>query len=303
MLNNDKSLNNLTHLISEQQNPNTLDIDQLSSFDIVKKINQEDHQVSEAIEKILPQVAETVELIVEAFNQQGRLIYIGAGTSGRLGVLDAAECVPTFNSEPEQVMGLIAGGEKAMFVAQEGAEDDPQAGADDLAQVNLTNKDIVVGLAASGRTPYVIGGLSYANKIGAKTIAISCNPKAEISEYADVSLLPIVGAEALTGSTRMKAGTAQKMLLNMLTTASMIRIGKTYGNLMVDLRATNQKLHARSLNIIMQVTGVEKSVAEKALEESGKHVKLAILMLLKNIDAKTAQAELDKANGFLAKAL
>ncbi len=300
-MDNDKTLTSLTGLISEKQNPNTLDIDLLSSLEIVTKINQEDHQVSLAIEEILPHVAEAVDLIVDSFKKQGRLIYIGAGTSGRLGILDAVECVPTFNTPPEQVIGLIAGGEKAMFVAQEGAEDNPKAGADDLKKVNLTAHDIVVGLAASGRTPYVIGALEYAKQLGAKTISISCNPNAEIARESDIALLPVVGPEALTGSTRMKAGSAQKMLLNMLTTASMIRLGKTYGNLMVDLRPTNQKLYARSINMIMQATSVDQVAAEKALEESGKQVKLAILMLLTGRDAESAKALLEGANGFLRK--
>lgn len=295
-------LKQLNQLTSENQNPNTLDIDLLNSLEIVKKINQEDHKVSLAVEKILHEIAKTVDWTVSAFNNGGRLVFMGAGTSGRLGVLDAVECIPTFSIEQGEVIGLIAGGEAAMFKAQEGAEDSMEAGQTDLKKINLTSKDILVGIAASGRTPYVIGGLTYAQKLGVKRIALSCNANAEICQYADISLLPIVGPEVLAGSTRMKSATAQKMVLNMLTTASMIRLGKTYQNLMVDVKATNQKLYARSLKMIMQITGVEQPIAEAALEQADNQVKLATLMLLTGKDAKSAELLLNRNQGFLRKA-
>lgn len=303
MLDNNQLISSLSQLISENQNSETLDIDQLSSLELVTKINQQDHLVSQAISKILPQIAKVVDLVVAAFKQGGRLIYLGAGTSGRLGVLDAVECVPTFGVEPSMVVAVMAGGEAAMFRAKEGVEDSAEAAVYDLAQVKLNSKDVLVGISASGRTPYVIGGLGYAAQQQAKTVALSCNPNAEISQHADLALLPVVGAEVLTGSTRMKSGTAQKLVLNILSTASMIRSGKTYGNLMVDLKATNQKLYARGTHMLMQVTGVDQMAAEAALERSGMQVKLAILMILSGLDANAAQSQLDKADGFLRKAL
>ena len=293
----------LDKLVSEEQNPETLDIDLLSSMDIVSKINAQDHKVSQAISKILPVIAKTVDEIVTAFTTGGRLVYMGAGTSGRLGVLDAVECVPTFGIEEGMVVAVLAGGESAMFKAKEGIEDQEAAGEDSLKDINLKDNDLLVGIAASGRTPFVIGGLKYARSIGTKTVALSCNPEAEIANYADLAILAIVGQEPLTGSTRMKSGTAQKMILNMLSTASMIRIGKSYKNLMVDLKATNEKLYARGTRMIMQVTGVEQAVAEEALNKSDKQVKVAILMLLAEVDVTKANQLLFDAKGFLRKAL
>lgn len=293
----------LSSLVSENQNPETLDIDLLSSLEIVTKINQQDHLVSQAVAKILPQIAACVDIIVSTFQQGGRLIYLGAGTSGRLGVLDAVECVPTFGIDEGMVVAVMAGGKEAMFVAQEGIEDNQQAAVSELKKMSFNNKDVIVGIAASGRTPYVIGGLNYAVEIGAKTIALSSNQNAEIANYADISLLPDVGAEPLTGSTRMKSGTAQKMILNMLSTASMIRIGKSYQNLMVDLRATNAKLHARGARMIMQITGVDQATAETALKLSDNQVKLAILMLLTQLDRQSAETLLMQNDGFLRQAL
>jgi len=298
-----KLISELGELVSENQNPDTLDIDLLSTLDIVKKLNQQDHLVSQAINKILPEIAQAVDCIVTAFKQGGRLIYLGAGTSGRLGILDAVECVPTFGIDDDMVVGVIAGGEPAMFKAQEGCEDSQSAGVEDLKAINFSNKDLLVGIAASGRTPYVIGGLKYAKQIGATRVAISCNPKAEIAQYADVALLAIVGAEALSGSTRMKSGSAQKMLLNILSTASMIRIGKSYQNLMVDVKASNQKLYARGVRMVMQITGVEQQKAEQALDSADKQVKIAVLMLLADVDCDTAIKLLERADGFLRKAL
>jgi len=302
-LHNSNLIEALNELVSEEQNSETLDIDLLSSFDIVSRINQQDHKVSKAIAEVLPVIAKTVDEIVNSFKKGGRLVYIGAGTSGRLGVLDAVECVPTFGIEDGMVVALLAGGESAMFKAKEGIEDQQTAGVDCLKEINLTKNDVLVGIAASGRTPFVIGGLKYAAEVGATTVTLSCNPKAEIARYSELAILPIVGPEPLTGSTRMKSGTAQKMVLNMLSTASMIRIGKSYKNLMVDVKATNEKLYARGTRMVMQVTGVERSVAEEALHQSKMQVKLAIFMLLADLDAKTAEKLLAESDGFLRKAL
>jgi len=296
-------ISELSGLISESQNSDTLDIDLLSTKDVVKSINSQDHLVSKSITKIIPEVTQAVDCIVKAFKSGGRLIYLGAGTSGRLGVLDAVECVPTFGVDEGMVVGIIAGGESAMFKAQEGCEDSLTAGVDDLKSINFSEKDVLVGIAASGRTPYVIGGLKYAKELGSTRIAISSNPKAEIAQYADIALLTIVGAEALAGSSRMKSGSAQKMLLNILSTASMIRIGKSYQNLMVDVKASNEKLYARALRMVMQITGVEQEVAQQALDLSGKNVKLAVFMLLAEIDCENAEKLLAQSDGFLRKAL
>ncbi len=302
-MNNSDLISTLEQLLSEDQNPDTIDIDLLSSLEVVTKINQQDQKVAKAVEKILPHIADAVDCIIESFNQNGRLIYLGAGTSGRIGVLDAVECVPTFGVDSNQVMALMAGGNDAMFKAKEGIEDDPNAAIAELKNINLNHLDVVVGIAASGRTPYVIGALKYAATVGAKTIALSCNPEAEIASYAQIALLPIVGAEALTGSTRMKSGTAQKMVLNMLSTASMIGIGKSYKNLMVDVRASNKKLMARGIRMIMQVTGVKESEAKSTLLQANLEVKLAIMMLLTQTSKEQASRLIDNANGFLRKAI
>ncbi len=302
-MSNNNLIFELANLISENQNPETLDIDQVSTIEVVKQINHQDHKVAEAIQKITSQIAESVDVIVNAFNQGGRLVYLGAGTSGRIGVLDAVECVPTFGIEHGMVIGLMAGGKSAMYQAKEGIEDQFDEGEKDLIEIKLTSEDVVVGIAASGRTPYVIGALDYATKIGAKTIALSCNPKAEIAKHAKIALLPIVGPEALTGSTRMKSGTAQKMVLNILSTASMIRIGKSYHNLMVDVKATNEKLHARGTRMLMQVTGLNENEAKDTLQLAGGFVKLAILMGLTGKNAEEATQFLDDANGFLRNAI
>ena len=251
---NDALIAALSHLVSEGRNPDTMDIDLLPSLDIVQRINQQDKLVPLAVEKVLPEIAEAVDKITEAFKVGGRLFYIGAGTSGRLGVLDASECPPTFGTDPEMVVGIIAGGKEAMFRAKEGAEDDPTLGEQDLKENTLTQRDVVVGIAASGRTPYVIGGLEYANELGATTVALSCNPDSPIADIADIAISPVVGPEALTGSTRLKSGTAQKLVLNMLTTASMIRLGKSYQNLMVEAQLQalqnlrHQQRHQSPLN-------------------------------------------------------
>lgn len=282
-------LQTLTQLVTEQRNPNSMDLDQLSALEIVQLMNNEDKQVPLAIEKCLPQIAQTVEKIVAAFQSGGRLIYIGAGTSGRLGVLDASECPPTFGVSPEMVKGIIAGGDKALRNPIEGAEDNPQAGMNDLQAIDFSAKDVLVGLAASGRTPYVMGALHYAKSLGATTISIASNPNCAMCQLSDIAIETVVGAEVLTGSSRLKSGTAQKLVLNMLTTASMVLIGKCYQNLMVDVQASNQKLIARAVRIVMQATDCTKSEAESALQAADNHAKLAIMMILANV--KRAEAE------------
>lgn len=300
---NDALISALSNLISEGRNPATMEIDLLPSIEIVTKLNQQDKQVPEAVEKVLPEIAEAVDKIVEAFNQGGRLIYLGAGTSGRLGILDASECPPTFGVSDEMVIGLIAGGHGAIFKAVEGAEDSRTLSVEDLKGIGFSKDDVLVGLAASGRTPYVIGGLEYANSLGATTVAISCNPGSEIAHIAKIAINPIVGPEALTGSTRLKSGTAQKLILNMLTTASMIRLGKSYQNLMVDVKATNKKLTARASRIVMQATDCDADTARKILSKTEFDVKLSILMILTGLDLKEAREQLDKQQGFLRAAV
>ncbi|HHX8565679.1 N-acetylmuramic acid 6-phosphate etherase [Vibrio sp. RM-44-3] len=298
---NDALIAALSHLVSEGRNPETMDIDLLPSFDIVQRLNQQDKLVPIAVEKVLPEIAQAVDKITEAFKVGGRLFYIGAGTSGRLGVLDASECPPTFGTDPEMVVGIIAGGKEAMFRAKEGAEDDPALGEQDLKENTLTQRDVVVGIAASGRTPYVIGGLEYANELGATTVALSCNPDSPIADIADIAISPVVGPEALTGSTRLKSGTAQKLVLNMLTTASMIRLGKSYQNLMVDVKATNAKLVARATRIVMQATDCTNQEAKTALKETDYDAKLAILMILTGLDKESATEQLNAKQGYLRK--
>lgn len=296
-------LSELEQLVSEERNTRTMGIDLMSTPEIVATINAEDRLVPEAVGKTLPQVAQAVDRIVEAFGKGGRLIYIGAGTSGRLGVLDASECPPTFGVPPTMVVGVIAGGLGALVSAVEGAEDSAEGGAADLRAIDLTNRDVVVGIAVSGRTPYVIGALNYAKSLGAVTVGLTCNPDSAIAGLADISIAPLVGAEVVTGSTRLKSGTAQKLVLNMLSTASMIRIGKTYQNLMVDVRTSNEKLLARAVRIVMQATDCPEQVAEAALERTGNDVKLAILTILTGKEVEDARAAMVGAGGFLRRAL
>lgn len=300
---NDALLSALSHLISEGRNPDTMDIDLLSAQEIVERLNQQDKHVPLAVEKVLPEIALAVDRITYAFKHGGRLIYIGAGTSGRLGVLDASECPPTFGVSDQMVIGLIAGGKEAMFSAKEGAEDCAELGIQDLKSIHFTDQDVVVGIAASGRTPYVIGALEYANDLGATTIALSCNPDSSIAELAQIAISPVVGPEALTGSTRLKSGTAQKLVLNMLTTASMIRLGKSYQNLMVDVKATNRKLIARAVRIVMQATDCERAEAEYLLAQSNNNVKVAILMHLTGLSYAEAMDKLTESDGFLRRAM
>ncbi|MCV0379973.1 N-acetylmuramic acid 6-phosphate etherase [Nitratireductor sp.] len=296
-------MSELEKLVSEGRNPDTMQIDLQSTTEILKLINTADKDVPLAVEKVIPEIAEAVDRIVEAFQNGGRLIYMGAGTSGRLGVLDASECPPTFSVPEDMVTGVIAGGDHALRHAVEGAEDEPEQGRQALVDLALTDRDVVVGIAVSGRTPYVIGGLKYARETGAKTVSLSCNPDSAIGAIADIAIAPVVGPEILTGSTRMKSGTAQKLILNMLSTASMIRIGKIYQNLMVDVNISNQKLLARASRIVMEATGCSADEAETLLGQSGNDVKLAIFIALTDMDVEEARAALEQAGGFLRKAI
>ncbi|WP_105902945.1 N-acetylmuramic acid 6-phosphate etherase [Vibrio gangliei] len=293
----------LTQLVTESRNQASAEIDNLSTLDMLTVINQEDQKVPLAVQSQLPQIAQAVDTITQAFSEGGRLIYMGAGTSGRLGILDASECPPTYGSNPDLVVGLIAGGHQAILKAVENAEDNSELGKSDLASLNLSSKDMVVGIAASGRTPYVIGGMQYAQHIGAKTVSIACNPGCPMEEHAHIVITPVVGPEVVTGSSRMKAGTAQKLILNMLTTGAMIKSGKVFGNLMVDVEATNAKLIQRQTNIVVEATGATVEQAEQALNACGRHCKTAILMLLANIDAQQAKQRLEQHNGFIRHAL
>ncbi|WGE56978.1 N-acetylmuramic acid 6-phosphate etherase [Actinobacillus equuli] len=293
----------LSKMITEQRNPNSMNIDQLSALELVKVINQEDKQVPLAVEKCLPQIAQAVEKIVQAFQNGGRLVYIGAGTSGRLGVLDASECPPTYGVSPEMVVGIIAGGECALRHPIEGAEDNTEQGKADLQAVNFSQKDVLVGIAASGRTPYVIGALEYAKSLGATTVSIASNPNSAMAQIAEIAIDTIVGPEVLTGSSRMKSGTAQKLVLNMLTTASMVMIGKCYSNLMVDVQASNEKLKARAIKIVMEATECDRTVAENALKIAENNAKLAIMMILSDSDKTTAEQLLSVHHGKLRQAL
>ena len=296
-------LQTLSTLITEQRNPNSMHVDSLSALEIVQLMNQEDKQVPLAIEKCLPQIAQAVECIVAAFQQGGRLVYIGAGTSGRLGVLDASECPPTFGVSPEMVKGIIAGGERALRHPIEGAEDSKAQAVVDLQTIQFSSKDVLVGIAASGRTPYVIGALEYAKSLGSVTVSIASNPNSAMANIVDIAIDTVVGPEVLTGSSRLKSGTAQKLVLNMLTTASMILMGKCYQNLMVDVQASNEKLKARAIRIVMQATDCNKALAEETLKQADQNAKLAIMMILSGLDRAQAEALLEKHQGKLQRAL
>ncbi|AZB43108.1 N-acetylmuramic acid 6-phosphate etherase [Bacillus sp. FJAT-42376] len=287
----------LRTLITETRNNQSMNLDTASPMEVLKMMNDEDKKVAYAVETVLPEINKAVECAVDSFLKGGRLIYTGAGTSGRLGVLDAVECPPTFRTSPEQVRAVIAGGEGAFQRAVEGAEDSPEEGKKDLMSLNLSAADTVIGIAASGRTPYVAGALEYARKTGAHTVALSCNEGAFISGYADYKIEAVVGPEVLTGSTRLKAATAQKMILNMISTASMIRIGKVYENLMIDVHVSNNKLKERAISIIETVTGVSYEKAEKMLEKADNQVKKAIVMIKTNSDADSAQRLLERSSG------
>ncbi len=294
---------NLGALVSESRNPETMDLDAISTLEMVTRFNQQDERVATAVRQTLPDVAKAVDAAATALKSGGRIIYMGAGTSGRLGVLDASECPPTFGVPHGLVIGLIAGGPSALLKAVEGAEDSPELGATDLKNLNLVANDIVIGLAASGRTPYVIGGLKYARSVGCCAVAISCNPDSPIAQVADIAISPVVGPEALTGSTRLKSGTAQKLVLNMISTGAMVRFGKVWQNLMVDVKATNVKLVDRTCRIVSEATGLSYESAKALLEQTGYEAKPAILMALSGIDASTAKNRLDRHNGFLREAL
>ena len=292
-------LQTLSTLITEQRNPNSMHVDSLSALEIVQLMNNEDKQVPLAIEKCLPQIAQAVERIVSAFQQGGRLVYIGAGTSGRLGVLDASECPPTFGVSPEMVKGIIAGGERALRHPIEGAEDSKAQAVVDLQAIQFSSKDVLVGIAASGRTPYVIGALEYAKSLGSVMVSIASNPNSAMANIVDIAIDTVVGPEVLTGSSRLKSGTAQKLVLNMLTTASMILMGKCYQNLMVDVQASNEKLKARAIRIVMQATDCDKALAEEVLKQADQNAKLAIMMILSGLDRAQAEALLEKHQGKL----
>ena len=290
-------------LTTEATNPDSADLDRLSTIDLVRLINAEDAKIAAAVAKQAAAIAEAVDIITARLANGGRLIYLGAGTSGRLGVLDASECPPTFNADPEQVVGLIAGGDTALRNAVEGAEDSAELAVDALRELKLSDKDAVVGIAASGTTPYVLGGLDEARSIGAAAIGLTCNSDAPIEKHADLTIAVVAGPEVLAGSTRMKAGTATKMVLNMLTTASMVRLGKTYGNLMVDLRASNEKLIGRSLRILQQLTRLAADDAQRVLDASDGELKTAIVSQKLGIDATAARKRLLAADGRLRDAL
>ncbi|EIW12466.1 N-acetylmuramic acid 6-phosphate etherase [Lactiplantibacillus pentosus KCA1] len=293
----------INQLTTESRNPASNHLDEMSVLAIARLMNQEDAKVSQSIAPQLPQIAAAIDLIVKGFKAGGRLIYMGAGTSGRLGVLDAAECVPTFGTDPSMVQGLIAGGAQAMTVAVEGAEDDFKLGGQDLKALKLTANDAVVGLAASGRTPYVIGALDYAHEIGAATISLACNASALISQHAQVAIEVTPGPEVLSGSTRLKAGTAEKMVLNMLSTISMVKIGKVYHNLMVDVKPTNEKLVIRAKHMIELATGVSADEASELFTAANQNVKTAIVMNLANISVTEAEQRLQRAHGVVRDAL
>ena len=292
----------LEKLGTEQRNAHTMSLDTMSVTDVLKAMNKEDGSVIEVINQQLPMIEETVNAVIDSFQKGGRLIYVGAGTSGRLGILDAVECVPTFGVSPDMVVGLIAGGLKAFTKAVEGAEDDPGLGVQDLKDIQLNETDTVIGIAASGRTPYVIGALDFARNTAAHTVSISCNAGAEMSSHADIVIVLATGPEVLTGSTRLKAGSAQKMVLNMISTAAMIGIGKAYENLMIDVQATNLKLQERSKRIIMEATGADLETAASFYEASEKHVKTATVMILLDCSKEQAQERIKATGGFVRKA-
>ncbi len=295
-----KLFEEISKLSTEQRNPKSMNIDVAPIPEILRIINEEDKTVPLAVEKELPYIGKAVEIIVNAMKHGGRLFYFGAGTSGRLGVVDAAECPPTFGTEPEMVQGFIAGGKEAMFIAQEGAEDFPENGAKEVVKAGVTSKDVVCGIAASRRTPYVVGAIKKAKELGAKTLFITTTPREQFNiEGVDVAICPYVGPEVIMGSTRMKSGTAQKLVLNMLTTATMVRLGKVYENMMIDLQMTNLKLVERSKRIIMTITGVSYEKAGKYLHDAGDHVKTALVMILAKVSKEEAKRRLEKADGFV----
>ncbi len=298
-----KVFDEIKDLVTEAQNPKTATIDMCSTEEILRLINEEDQAIPEIVGREIPWITQAVDILVESFRAGGRLFYVGAGTSGRLGVLDASECPPTYGTDPEMVQGIIAGGYEALVRSQEGAEDRYDDGVRDIKERGVTAKDVVCGIAASRRTPYVIGAVEYARSIGAKTLYVTCNPRSEMDLDVDVAICPVVGPEVVMGSTRMKAGTATKLVLNMLTTASMIRLGKVYGNMMVDLQMTSKKLEERSKRTVMMVTGVSYEEAEDYLARAGGVVKTALVMILAGVSAEEANQRLRQNDGFVRRAL
>ena len=296
-------MEDLKSIRTEQRNPETMHIDELSTLDMVRLINREDHRVAEAVAHVCPQIAQAVDIIAAHLHGGGRLVYCGCGTSGRLGILDAVECPPTYSTPPEMVVGLIAGGYPAIFKAVEGAEDSKELGVRDMQNIHFGPKDVLVGIAASGRTPYVRGCMEYAKQLGAPTVAVTCCPGSELDQFADIGIAPAPGPEVVTGSTRMKSGTAQKMVLNMLSTGAMIKLGKVYGNLMVDVKPSNEKLIRRCVTIVCSAAECTEAEATKALEECDYRPKVAIVMVLRGVNADTACAMLQKAEGRIAKVL
>ena len=293
----------LQKIATEQRNENTMNIDTLSTLEMVKLINREDHRVAEAVSEVTDKIAQAVDVIAAHLSDGGRLIYCGAGTSGRLGILDAVECPPTYSTEPEMVQALMAGGYGAIFKAVEGAEDSRELGVEDMKGIGFCARDVLVGIAASGRTPYVLGCMRYARELGAPTISVTCCPGSELDTFADIGIAPSPGPEVVTGSTRMKSGTAQKMVLNMLSTGAMIKLGKVYGNLMVDVKPSNEKLVRRCVTIVCSAAECSEREAVEALEKCGYRPKVAIVMILRNVDADTARRLLDAAQGRIARVL
>lgn len=293
----------MKNLLTEQRNPASIDIDKKSTEEIIRIINEEDKKIAYAVEKEISKISKAVDLIVDSIKKGGRLFFIGAGTSGRLGVLEAAEIPPTFGVNSDLVQGIIAGGIEALYKSVEEVEDDRDAGIKDLLSRGFTSKDILVGISASGRTPYTIAALEFAKKIGAKTIGITCNPNSEMAKIADITIEAIVGPEVITGSTRMKAGTAQKMILNMLTTTAMIKLGKVYENFMVDLRAVNEKLRERAKRIVMAITGISYEEADRIINMAQGNVKAAIIMIKVKVSYEEALRLLEKSEGILRKAI
>ena len=293
----------LNSINTEQRNSKTTHIDTMSTLDMVKLINEEDKKVAVAVGEEAEHIAAAVDVIAGQLGQGGRLVYVGCGTSGRLGILDAVECPPTYSTDPEEVIGLIAGGNEAIFRAKEGAEDDPVQGVEDLKKINFSSRDVLVGIAASGRTPYVLGAMEYARKLGAHVIGISCSTGSQVEQAAEIAITPLPGPEVVTGSTRMKSGTAQKMVLNMLSTGAMIKLGKVYGNLMVDVKPSNEKLVERCKRIVCQATGVDYDTAARTLQACGYRAKVAIVMLKTGTDAHSAEQLLAQHDNRVAAAI
>jgi N-acetylmuramic acid 6-phosphate etherase len=292
----------IDHLKTESRNPKTLKLDTMSTMEVIRIMNEEDQKVIDTIKEALPQIEKSIQLVIDALNNKGRLIYMGAGTSGRLGILDAVECIPTF-STTDEVIGIIAGGDKAFVKAVEGAEDSEGLAANDLNEINITENDVVVAIAASGRTPYAIGALKHAKKLKATCISLTCNKDSKLAKYADVAIEVDAGPEVLTGSTRLKAGTCQKIILNMISTASMVGIGKVYGNLMVDMKATNLKLIERAKRIVMESTGCDIDRATKTLEATDYSSKVAIVMILTGSTKEEATMRIIENHGFIRKCI